>query len=121
MIIYGRLTHVFIVDSWEIVKRVEDSDFKNIDKYFMTTMPGFDEETFPFILLSGESSINILNVNDGSMEPLIAAASNPKRAQTAFFFIKRTNALVDSIEMHFSTTRTSDDALTLQNWNVMRL
>ena len=60
--------------------RIEDQDFKNINKYFIETMPGFDEETFPFVVLSGAGSYNIINANDGSMSPLISAASNTRHA-----------------------------------------
>ena len=44
------------------------------------------EQKFPFLVMSGESTFNILNVSNGHMEPLISAASSAKDAQTAFFF-----------------------------------
>ena len=34
-------------------------------------MPNFDEESFPFILLSGANCASIVNVKDGFHQPLI--------------------------------------------------
>ena len=86
MVIYGQPTHLFIVHNWKVLNKIEDDDSKNIDKHFICPIPNFHEKEFPFLVMSGESSFNILNVKDGHIEPLIMAASSVKNAQTAFFF-----------------------------------
>ena len=78
MVIYGRVVHLFIIHDWEFVMKIEDDDFKNTNKYFINPIQNFDEKTFPFLVMSGESSFNILNVQDGHMEPLINAATSVK-------------------------------------------
>ena len=81
-------------------------------------IPNFHEKTFPFLIMSGESSFNILNVMDGHFEPLINAATSVKHAQTAFFFTQEGH----NLSMHFTTTRSCTDltSVTTQNWHKMR-
>ena len=119
MVIYAQPTHLFIVHNWKVLKRIEDDDSKNIAKFFISPIPNFDETTFPFIVMSGESSFNILNVQDGHIEPLIQAASSVKDAQTAFFFeVEESSAGNTSVAMHFPTKRLDDEKMR-QNWHKM--
>ena len=45
----------------------------NTDKYSFNVFPGFDEETLPFVVASGESSFNLVNTKTGHMDVLIHA------------------------------------------------
>ena len=67
MVIHATLTHLFIVNDWKVLHRIDDGDSKNREKHFISPIPNFDEVKFPFIITSGESSFNILNVNNGEM------------------------------------------------------
>ena len=111
MVMYGRPTHLFIVHNWQVIRKVQDADQKNQNKYAIDVMPGFDEQTFPFLVCSGESSFNIFSVKEDYMEPLVNAATSVMHAQTAFFFDQDKTG----ITMHFSTTRANDENRTLQN------
>ena len=75
-VFYGRQEHLFIVKDWKVVKRINDSDSKNINKYSINMFHGFDINNFPFIVTSGESTFNILNVKTGHMEVLVKAATS---------------------------------------------
>ena len=86
MVFYATPTHLFIVHNWKVIMTVKDEVEKNTHKQFISPLPKFHEENFPFLLLSGESSFNILNVQSGYMEPLVSAITSVKEAQTAFFF-----------------------------------
>ena len=55
---------ILIIENWEITKQIDDRDEKNTTKLSIAPVLGFDEETFPFIVLTGQSSFNILNVKD---------------------------------------------------------
>ena len=98
------------------MRRIEDSDAKNVHKYAIAVMPDFDPVKFPFLVCSGESSFNLFSVKDYYMEPLVNAATSAMHAQTAFFFEKDNG---HGITMHFTTTRSNDENKTLQNWHTM--
>ena len=110
MAIYARPAHLFIVHDWEVVRRIEDSDMKNQNKYSIEPIPGFDIEKFPFLVCSGESSFNLFSVKDYYMELLVNAATSAMHAQTAFFFDKEKGG---ALTMHFTTTRANDENKTL--------
>ena len=57
---YGRQEHLFLVKNWKVIRRINDFDTKNINKYSLNPFPGFDLEKFPFIVSSGESTFNII-------------------------------------------------------------
>lgn len=109
MAIYARPAHLFIVHDWQVIRRIEDADAKNQNKYAIERMPGFDDVTFPFLVCSGESSFNLFSIKDYYMEPLVNAATSAMHAQTAFFFDKENGSLT----MHFTTTRANDENQTL--------
>ena len=117
MCFYGRQEHLFIVHNWKVVRRINDVDQKNINKYSINMFPGFDAEDFPFLVCSGESSFNIVNVKTGHMEVLIRAATSVLHAQTSCFF---TTDQDGTHTMHFATTRTTEENMTRQNWHTMK-
>ena len=52
-------------------------------------MPGFDEETFPFLVCSGDETFNLVNVRDFSQDVLIKATGKNFISQQAAFFQNR--------------------------------
>ena len=70
---------------------------------------GFDLEEFPFVVASGESTFNIVNVKTGHMEVLIKAATSVLHSQTSVFFVPEDDG---TVSMHFSTTRTTEENMT---------
>lgn len=117
MCFYGRQEHLFIVHDWKVVRRINDANLQNINKYSINTFPGFDEEEFPFLATSGESTYNLVNVKTGHMEVLIRAATSALHAQPSCFF---TRDSANTITMHFPTTRTTEENMTRQNWHIMK-
>lgn len=115
-IFYGRQEHLFLVDNWRVTKRINDPDSKNINKYSINMFEGFNLEAFPFIVTSGESTFNLVNVKTGHMEVLIKAATSVLHAQTSIFFVREPDGTVSA---HFATTRTTEENKTQQNWFVM--
>ena len=45
----------------------------NTDKFWLEPVPGFDVETFPFIVSSGHESLNLINVKECRHEVLVDA------------------------------------------------
>ena len=117
MCFYGRQEHLFIVHDWKVVRRINDPDQKNINKYSLNPFPGFDLDSMPFLVSSGESTFNLINVNTGHMEVLINAATSVLHAQTSCFFTTDSDG---THTMHFATTRTTEENMTRQNWHTMK-
>ena len=109
MAVYGRPAHIFIIHEWQVIRKLDDFDTKNQNKYAIDLMPGFNLKDFPFLVCSGDSSFNLFSVTDSYMEPLVNAATSVMHAQTAFFFEKSSSG----ITMHFTTTRINDENRTL--------
>ena len=62
---------MYLVKDWELVILIEETNISNTFKYFAFLVPNFNEETFPFIVVLGEGSLNFLNVNTTQQKPLI--------------------------------------------------
>ena len=81
MIISVQLTDFLIAHDWQVVNCISDRNLGNTQKCWMALLPGFDQETFPFIISSGFESFNLINVNEYTQEPLIHASNKNARSQ----------------------------------------
>ena len=63
---------IVIIEHWLGYKTITDPKESNIQKYFITPLPHFHHK-FPFILVTGYESINLVNVNTAEMQTLIKA------------------------------------------------
>ena len=62
-------TDLLIVHDWEVVSGIIQEPYPGNDqKYLMAALPGFDIETFPFVVVSGRKTINLVNVKEGRMQ-----------------------------------------------------
>ena len=73
MVVAVHPNELLIVDNWKVTAHIQDQNPANIGKYWLHTMPGFDEENFPFLVCSGDATFNLVNVRDGSQDVLIQA------------------------------------------------
>ena len=58
---------LLIFDKWQAIHEIKDPNTGNIYKCWISTVPLFDTETFPFVVVSGYESFNIVNVKSGEM------------------------------------------------------
>ena len=65
-------SHVLLLHDWERVRVYADAGPQPATGY-LAPLPGFDMEAFPFVAQAGERSINLINLREGSSEPLILA------------------------------------------------
>ena len=61
---------MFIIDDFYVTKFIESQNSDDAYMRFPHPLPSFDEENFPFILLSG-SCLNIFNIKEGFTHPFI--------------------------------------------------
>ena len=81
MIVHTRPTDLLVVHNWKIVGLIRDDKPGNLHKLMILPLPGFDEETFPFMLCSGYESFDLVNIRDLTIEALIMESSKTRRAQ----------------------------------------
>ena len=118
MVVYGQPSHnLFLLTDWQVILTVKDPFYKNINKNYIAALPGFDIQEFPFLLMSGDRSFNLLNVQNGHIEPFINAPNSVKDCQQAFCF---TESKKGNRVLHFSTTNETGDQIN-QFWYRMRL
>ena len=58
---------ILLTKGWEPTQRVIDPDAGNTEKYHLLPMMDFDAVNFPYVIMSGMSTLNILNVEEASM------------------------------------------------------
>ena len=64
---------LLILHNWKVIKQIVDKQAGNLDKFWIDKLPGFDLDTFPFLVCSGRETFNLINVTKGKMYPLIQA------------------------------------------------
>ena len=77
-----------LVHDWTVIRKISEPNVKNKKKFHFIQLPGFDTDKFPFIVYSGNKTINLLNIRDfnSQVESLVINASQP--GQRGLFFVK---------------------------------
>jgi len=81
--------YLLIVQDWKVIHQITESDPGNTEKFWQHPLPGFDMEKFPFLISSGKESYNLVNVKDGTMQPLIKGTGYNSKAQPPAFIIDK--------------------------------
>ena len=58
---------MLLMKVWEVMCRTNDPDSRNINKCSLISLEGYDLDMFPFVVTSGESTFNLVNVRIGYM------------------------------------------------------
>ena len=67
MLLHIAPTDLLVTHNWKVVSRIDDPNVGNIQKYWFCELPNFNAETFPFVLVTGVESFNLLNVKTSAM------------------------------------------------------
>ena len=108
-------TDILIAHDWKVVHLIRDTNQFNIDKHWIALLPDFNENTFPFIVFSGNGSFNLVNVKDAHMDVLIQIETRSDRGQEGAFFIRER----DGFDMHFTTFQ-NIAGQRIENWHCMQ-
>ena len=57
-------SHIYLVDDWLIVRKIDDRNKDNKFKTFAFLVPKFDIEKRPFIVVCGDKNLSIVNVKE---------------------------------------------------------
>ena len=79
---------------------------------YFEKLPGFDLETFPFVVASSTKGINLVNVKESYCEPLILCEQTTTDGQRAFFFTRESYGM----SMHFTISRALDNRKMRLEW-----
>ena len=63
--------HLLIAHDWKFIRKISDPEVSNTFKFSFTPFLGYDPESFPFILISGENHFSVINTETGSLDPLL--------------------------------------------------
>ena len=66
-------TDLVILVNWQVMQLIQDPQSGNHNKVWFQSLPGFDSVLFPFLVVSGRESFNLINLKDGRMQKLILA------------------------------------------------
>ena len=80
-------------------------------------LPSFDADTFPFLAISGNKTLNILNIKTQMMQPLVDADVRAYLGQQSFFFKKEKQGY----SFHFVTYTSDIEGNRFNNWHCMIL
>lgn len=103
---------ILLIDNWQLVGNIIDPDPANWDKCWLAPLPDFNFYTFPFVILSGRISYNLLNVRTGEMQVLFNQSGENYHGQEAGFFLKQPNGF----SMDFTTKRRNDKGVNEFSW-----
>ena len=94
---------LLICEDWRIVKEIKDPNIANTSKYWMSPLPGFHTSSWPFILIAGRQTINVLNVSTHTMQVLVNAKTGYMHAQQGTFFTTEDNKIIlNFAKFHFN-------------------
>ena len=88
------------MQNWNRAFLIQDPDTHNHSKRWISPLPGFSEQEFPFLVCAGSASFNLVNIKDGFTEVLIAADGD-RGSPEAFFVLEHKS----SFSMHFATSQ----------------
>jgi len=77
---------LIVTQNWQVAHIIKDQNLANSLKHWISPLPGFDKDSFPFLLCSGRKSFNLVNVKNRSMQVLIDSPAVHHNGQTAAFF-----------------------------------
>ena len=63
-----------LADNWLVTRRIKEPSPGNHSKFYISPLPHFHEENFPFLICSGRESINLIDIKNIHTEPLIKAS-----------------------------------------------
>ena len=86
LLVYVFNKDLLVIKNWKVIRRIQERDSRNIEKYQVSPLAGFDAEIFPFAAMSGRKSLNIVNVVTGSMQVLVQTPVMSKHGHSSFFF-----------------------------------
>lgn len=77
---------LLMVQHLKEVRVIADHDKGNLYKYWVAPLPGFDLETFPFLVSAGAKTFSLINIKERRLEKLINASSYPDAAMEGAYF-----------------------------------
>ena len=65
---------LLIIEDFKRVRVINSINLGSRKKFWISPLPGFDINSFPFLVCSGSQAYNLINVATGRTEPLIHAS-----------------------------------------------
>ena len=114
MLIHTKLTNLVLAKDFAVVHIFKDSNL-NINKLWIAPLPSFNEINFPFLVVSGSETLNLINVKETRMEVLLKQPGKYMKSQAAAFFDVEVN---NGFNMHFASYE-SNGHVRMETWHRM--
>ena len=62
---------ILVVYKQKVIRRIDDPNLKNSEKNLLMLIPDFNEEKFPFILSTGNETLNLVNLHTSKTQALV--------------------------------------------------
>ena len=97
---------------------MKEPSLSSNDKHWLAKMPGFDIEEFPFCIVHGSPTFNLVNVKERHSETLVKSREIHYFGQQAADFMLEGDKNYPMC-MHFATNVTADNKK-FENWHCLR-
>jgi len=74
MLVHVTSRNLLVVHNWQVLHEIIEPNVGNTNKYWLSLLPGFDEQKFPFIICSGWETYNLINISNFHMQVLVTAS-----------------------------------------------
>jgi hypothetical protein len=82
---------ILLTKGWEPTQRVIEPDAGNTGKHHLFPIMDFDAVNFPIVLMSGQRTLNILNIEEASMQPLLKIPTYAWPGSSIAFILREDN------------------------------
>ena len=106
---------LFVIFHFKVIKTICEPISGNGELYWIRSLPQFDIEKYPFLLVSGAKSFSLINVKTGTIEGMIQGSPKTTKDMQAAFFVP----LKNGFELHFTTRERLQNKLVEYNYYVM--
>ena len=103
MIVSTRSGKLILLQDFEVVRVYEQAGVT-----FFAQLPGYDKQTYPFVIAAGSDYISLLNTQTNYIEHLVNAQAS------SLFFIARAES--EGFDMHFLTGDAFDTTRIWLGW-----
>lgn len=103
---------ILLTKGWEPTQRVIEPDAGNTGKYHLFPIMDFDAVSFPIVLMSGQRTLNILNIEEASMQPLLKIPTDARSGSSIAFILREDNGF----SLHVARRHIDDENNTHHEW-----
>ena len=112
LLIHISPTDLLVAIDWIVIHKIIDPEKGNGLKFQLTLFANFDAESLPFVAISGNETLNILNMKTYKMQALVSEKTICYRGQSVMFSRKEHTGY----SFHFASSNVDEQNNWFNNW-----